>query len=134
MKKWIREQSLSVVLFALFLIFWAAQSVTGYLSYNQDQQEHGGQQVNYMHYLKTGHFIEGTFENWESEYLQMSAYVVLTAFLVQKGAADSNKPKTEEDGQGGVFMAGRAPEADRSIADAGAWLAARLASAVAVKA
>jgi hypothetical protein len=32
------------------------------------------------------------FENWESEFLQMATYVVLTVFLFQKGSAESKKP------------------------------------------
>ncbi len=42
-----------------------------------------------LQYLTTGHFVEATFENWESEFLQMGMYVVLTAFLYQKGSSES---------------------------------------------
>jgi hypothetical protein len=45
-------------------------------------------------YLTTGDFVEATFENWESEFLQMGMYVVLTAFLYQKGSSES-KPMNE---------------------------------------
>jgi hypothetical protein len=44
--------------------------------------------------LRTGDFVEATFENWESEFLQMGMYVVLTAFLFQKGSSES-KPIDE---------------------------------------
>ena len=39
------------------------------------------------------------FENWESEFLQMAAYVLLTVFLFQKGSSESKKPdeKNPED-------------------------------------
>jgi hypothetical protein len=40
-------------------------------------------------YLISGDFIEATFENWESEFLQMGMYVVLTAFLFQRGSSES---------------------------------------------
>jgi hypothetical protein len=45
-------------------------------------------------YLTTGDFVEATFENWESEFLQMGMYIVLTAFLFQKGSSES-KPVAE---------------------------------------
>lgn len=43
-------------------------------------------------YLTTGHFVEATFENWESEFLQMAAYIVLTVWFVQRGSAESKDP------------------------------------------
>jgi hypothetical protein len=39
--------------------------------------------------MGTGQFIEATFENWESEFLQMGMYVILTVFLFQKGSSES---------------------------------------------
>jgi hypothetical protein len=63
-------------------------------------KEKGGPQVDMMHYLTTGHFIESTFENWESEFLQMALFVVFTIFLYQKGSSESkdpDDPKGEED-------------------------------------
>jgi hypothetical protein len=38
------------------------------------------------------------FENWESELLQMGMYVLLTAFLVQRGSAESKQPGDELEG------------------------------------
>jgi hypothetical protein len=96
---WIRNSKLAVAGLGLFLLFLAAQSVTGWRAYNSDQQEHSEEEIAYIEYLTTGHFVEATFENWESEFLQMGAFVLLTAFLVQKGSAESkqrNDP-TDED-------------------------------------
>ena len=53
--------------------------------------------VGYVRYLTTGHFVEATFENWESEFLQMAAFVLLTAVLVQKGSAESKKNHHDSD-------------------------------------
>ena len=56
---------------------------------------HGSrEQVSVLKYLSTGDFVEATFENWESEFLQMGMYVVLTAFLYQRGSSES-KPLNE---------------------------------------
>ncbi len=97
MRRTLRENGLSITLFALFFFSLMGQIITGHHEYNQDQQEHGQPSVGYVEYLKSGHFIEAVFENWESEFLQMGAYVVLTVFLYQKGSSESKKIDTLED-------------------------------------
>lgn len=97
MRRIFYENGLSIVLFVLFALTLLGQSVTGLHEYNEDQREHRQPAVGYGEYLTTGHFIEATFENWESEFLQMSAFVLLTAFLYQKGSSESKAPgKLEE--------------------------------------
>ena len=54
-------------MFGLFAIFLVGQSITGFSVYNDDQREHGESTISYPEYLQSGHFIEATFENWESE-------------------------------------------------------------------
>ncbi|MDQ3684932.1 MAG: hypothetical protein M3430_04945 [Acidobacteriota bacterium] len=92
MKEILRNNGLSIALFALFFLSFAGQILTGHHQYNQEQQEHRQSAVGFTEYLKSGHFIEATFENWESEFLQMGAYVVLTVFLFQKGSSESKEP------------------------------------------
>ena len=91
MRKILRENGLSIVLTVLFLLFLVGQAVAGMYEYNDDQQQHGGSTVDFVSYLGTSHFLEATMENWESEFLQMFAFVVLTACLYQKGSAESKK-------------------------------------------
>lgn len=76
-------------MFGLFLLFWLGQSLAGLHSYNQEQREHGQPSVSYSRYLLSGEFIEATFENWESEFFQMGAFVLLSSFLKQKGSGES---------------------------------------------
>jgi hypothetical protein len=85
MRRVLRENGLSIVLLSLFLLFWVGQSVAGHREYNSDQQEHNQPRVGYLSYLGSAHFWEATAENWESEFFQMFGYVILTAFLLQKG-------------------------------------------------
>ena len=96
MKKVLRQNGLSIVLFFLFLVFIVGQSLSGMYHYNNEQQEHGQPTVDFVGYLATPHFMEATMENWESEFLQMFFFVVLTAFLFQKGSAESKKLDEEE--------------------------------------
>lgn len=97
MKRFWKNNSLSIVVFLLFLIFIFGQSVTGLKQYNEEQEMHSQQTVSYFEYLGSGDFIEGVFENWESEFLQMGAYVLLTVYLRQKGSAESKKVQGEEE-------------------------------------
>ncbi|MDQ1590574.1 MAG: hypothetical protein QOG71_1201 [Pyrinomonadaceae bacterium] len=92
MGRFFRDNGLTVVMLALFLVALLGQSITGFHEYNQDQQEHGQPTVGYAEYHTTGHFVEAVFENWESEFLQMAAYVILTAYLFQRGSAESKDP------------------------------------------
>jgi membrane protein implicated in regulation of membrane protease activity len=57
---------------------------------------HDRPSVSFGAYLLSDHFLEATFENWESEFLQMAAYVVLTAVLYQRGSAESKDPDKED--------------------------------------
>src|SRR5881392_517679 len=94
MKRFFRSNGLSIVLFALFFFSLTGQYFTGYNEYKDDQMQHGQPTVGYVAYFGEGHFIEAVFENWESEFLQMGMYVVLTIFLYQKGSSESKTPDT----------------------------------------
>jgi hypothetical protein len=92
MRRFLRENGLSLVLFFLFVLpFLLAQSLSGHLENNSELQEHGQPSLTYAEYLRDPHFWEATTENWESEFLQMFAYVFLTIFLFQKGSSESKK-------------------------------------------
>jgi len=97
MKRFFRENGLSVVWLGLFFVtLIVGQVVTGRIEYNNEQREHAGIEVGYTEYLRTSHFVEATMENWESEFLQMFLFVLLTAFLYQKGSAESKKLDEQE--------------------------------------
>jgi hypothetical protein len=95
----LRDHGLTIVLLtATFLtiagMIWAGQSV-----YNEELAKHGQLGVPIENYVVSGHFLSALFENWESEFLQMSAYVVLTAFLFQRGSAESRDPDSGDEPQ-----------------------------------
>ncbi|MEV7634421.1 DUF6766 family protein [Pseudarthrobacter enclensis] len=89
MRKWAKEHGLLLANVALFLAFFGGMILSGAASYSEDQQAHGEPAVTVFQFLATGEFLEATFENWESEFLQMAMYVVLTIFLFQKGSSES---------------------------------------------
>jgi hypothetical protein len=96
MRKTLRDNGLSLAMFGLFVLFLVGHSVAGYYEYNDDRQIHQQSPLSYPAYLTSGHFWATVFENWESEFLQMAAYVVLTVFLFQRGSAESKDPDTPD--------------------------------------
>jgi hypothetical protein len=96
MRRVLRDNALSLTMFGLFLVFLVAQSFAGFRSNNNDNQEHGQPRESYTEYLASGAFVEATFENWESEFLQMGVYVLFTAWLIQRGSPESKNPGGEE--------------------------------------
>jgi Domain of unknown function (DUF6766) len=92
-----RNNSLSIVLAVLFIASMIGQTWAGWFDYNADAHIHGGEAIALSAYLTSGHFWEATGENWESEFLQMAMFVVLTCFLRQKGSAESKRIDVIED-------------------------------------
>jgi hypothetical protein len=94
-----RANGLSLVLIAVFLGTLGGQLLTGHASYNEERIEEGAMPLPLSVYIGSGHFLSATFENWESEFLQMGMYVLLTVWLRQQGSAESRpfeKSKEEE--------------------------------------
>ncbi len=96
MRRVLRDNGLTLVMLALFIVSVGGQTLTGWHTYNDDQTEHEESSIGLSAYLRTGHFVEAIFENWESEFLQMGTYVLLTVFLYQRGSSESKDPDSEE--------------------------------------
>jgi hypothetical protein len=96
MKRIFREHGLSITVFVLFLIFWVGMSFVGYQEVNSDRETHRAPEISFGQYLTSGDFWEATSENWESEFLQMGLFVLLTVFLKQKGSPESKALDGEE--------------------------------------
>ncbi len=96
MKKFIKNNALSLSFLFLFCISIIAQVFFGLSEYNKEQNEAGYPDVLLSDYFSTGHFIEATFENWESEFLQMALFVIFTIFLQQKGSSESKNFNKKE--------------------------------------
>jgi glycerol uptake facilitator-like aquaporin len=97
MRRFIKNNSLSIVFILLFLLALAGQWLTGFSVYNKELLEEGQNPVSLRAYCSSGHFIQATFENWESEFLQMALFVLLTISLRQKGSSESKKCEGKEE-------------------------------------
>src|SRR5690606_20459153 len=93
---WIRQRGLTLALLTMCAVSLAGQLATGLAEYNAEQQDHGQPAVTLGGYLGTGHPWEAVFENWESEFLQMAVFVLLTTVLIQKGSPESRRPGARE--------------------------------------
>jgi hypothetical protein len=92
MKAFFRDNGLTIALVAMFLLSVLGMIWSGHSAYNEELQQHGSAAIGLLSYLASGDFLSALFENWESEFLQMSAYVMLTAMLFQRGSAESRDP------------------------------------------
>ena len=122
MRKRLRDNGLSLTMFGLFLVCFLGHSIAGYYDYNAEQHAHGQPPVRYGAYLTGGHFWATVFENWESEFLQMAAYVVLTVFLFQRGSAESKDPDTTDAVDENPRQHQHDPQAPRSVRHGGVRL------------
>jgi membrane protein implicated in regulation of membrane protease activity len=90
--KLLRYNGLSIALLALFCLSLAGMLVSGTHAFNEEAAAHNAAPLSLAEFALSGRFISALFENWESEFLQMATYVVLTAYLFQKGSAESRDP------------------------------------------
>lgn len=97
MKKFFRNNGLSITFFFLFIFSLAGQTISGLEEHNDEIAELGAQPIGILQYLRSGHFLQATFENWESEFLQMALFLVLSMFLYQKGSSESKDPDKKEE-------------------------------------
>ncbi|ATC63265.1 hypothetical protein CMV30_04455 [Nibricoccus aquaticus] len=88
-----RNHGLSLMMFGCFLFFLTGQILTGRHELNDELGKRGERALALGEYVRSAHFLEVTAENWESEFFQMFVYVFATAFLYQKGSAESKDPR-----------------------------------------
>jgi hypothetical protein len=93
MRLWLRSNSLSLFFLVIFLASLGAQSVAGQHVFNEEALQHGGETVSYARYLVSSHFGEAVLENWQSEYLQFTLFILATVWLIQRGSNESKKPE-----------------------------------------
>ncbi len=91
MRRFLRDNSLSLVFAALFLAAVAGQSYVGWEKFNEDAREHSQHVISYGRYLVSSDFGVAVLENWQSEYLQFFLFILLTIWLVQRGSNESKE-------------------------------------------
>ncbi len=118
----LRDNSLSVAFVALFAVSLVGQAISGVAAYNEDVRSLGLAPMDIGRYVTSSHFAVDLSENWQSEYLQFTLYILLTVWLVQRGSSESKKPEetgreSDEDQLVGDYARSDSP----SWVKAGGW-------------
>jgi len=92
MRRFVRDNGLSLFFGVIFLLALAGQSFAGWAQYNQQQLADSMATVGYGQYLTSSDFAVDVAENWQSEYLQFLLYILATVWLVQRGSPESKEP------------------------------------------
>ena len=91
MRRFLFENSLSLFFAAIFLASIVGQSFAGQRAYNAEQREHEEPAVSWLDYVLSPDFGGAVMENWQSEFLQFTLFILATVWLVQKGSNESKK-------------------------------------------
>ena len=117
-----RHNSLTIVFGLLLALFVVGQAVSGLAEYNETARTDGLQQISMLRYLSSSSFAVDLLENWQSEYLQFTLYILLTVWLVQRGSSESKKPGDEGRGSEEEQLLGRFARPDSPRwAQQGGW-------------
>jgi hypothetical protein len=90
-RRFLKHNSLSVVFLSLFLAAIVFQSIAGHAAFNEEQDRHGNPHISFGSYVTSSAFGVAVMENWQSEYLQFTLFVLLTVWFVQRGSPESKE-------------------------------------------
>jgi hypothetical protein len=91
MRRFLKQNSLSIVFLVLFLAALAGQAIAGHADFNEQQIRHGDPEISLSRYVVSSEFAVDVMENWQSEYLQFTLFVLLTVWLLQRGSPESKE-------------------------------------------
>lgn len=91
LKKVIRDDSMSIMLFSLFLVCLIGQGIAGWFAYDDLLKVGHFREIALGAYLGTGNFLDGIFSNWQAAILQLAVLITFGSVLRQRGAAHSRK-------------------------------------------
>jgi len=91
----VRDNALSILFFALFVVAIIGQSIAGYLENNERLVQHSQPPEAFTEFLTSSEFVVDVAENWQSEFLQFFLFIAATIWLVQRGSPESKKPGDE---------------------------------------
>lgn len=77
---------LSIGFAVLFVVSWLGQGIVQWQEFRNQQKEHG-QPAEVKEFIAD--FSRATLENWQSEFLQLFSFVVMSALLIHHGSAES---------------------------------------------
>ncbi|HKP90238.1 MAG TPA: DUF6766 family protein [Thermoleophilaceae bacterium] len=87
----LRDNGLSLVFGALFLGAVGFQAIAGHNEFNDEQRQHEAEQISLWRYVTSARFASAVLENWQSEYLQFTLFILLTVWFLQRGSPESKE-------------------------------------------
>jgi hypothetical protein len=91
MRAFVRHNGLSLAFLALFLGAVVFQAIAGHADFNEDQDRHGDPRISLARYVFSSEYLTAVLENWQSEYLQFTLFILLTIWLLQRGSPESKE-------------------------------------------
>ena len=91
MRRFAFENGLSLFFGGIFLATLVGQSFAGQRAFNEEQRAHDGEPVSWLDYVLSPDFGGAVLENWQSEFLQFTLFILATVWLVQKGSNESKQ-------------------------------------------
>ena len=91
MRGFVKHNGLSLTFLTMFLVTLALQALAGHADFNEDQDRHGDPRISLGRYLVSSAFGVAVMENWQSEYLQFTLFILLTVWLLQRGSPESKE-------------------------------------------
>jgi hypothetical protein len=91
MRRFLRDNSMSIVFLLLFLAALFGQAIAGHAQFNDVAQSHGDPTMSLGRYVISSDFGAAVMENWQSEYLQFTLFILLTVWLLQRGSPESKE-------------------------------------------
>src|SRR5690242_9556531 len=89
--RFLRDNSLTLFFLAIFLATLCGQALVGHADFNHGQFAHNGDPVSLWRYVTSSSYWVDVMENWQSEYLQFTLYILTTVWLVQRGSPESKQ-------------------------------------------
>jgi hypothetical protein len=90
-KAFLKHNGLSIFFLALFLIALVFQAIAGHSVFNAQQDQHGDPHISLWRYVISSSFGSAVMENWQSEYLQFTLFILATVWLLQRGSPESKE-------------------------------------------
>jgi hypothetical protein len=90
-KRFLKHNSLSIFFLVLFLAALFFQAVAGHADFNEDQDRHGSPHMSFGRYVLSSQYGTAVLENWQSEYLQFTLFILTTVWLLQRGSPESKE-------------------------------------------
>jgi hypothetical protein len=115
-RTFVKHNGLSLVFLGLFLAALVFQAIAGHADFNEEQDRHGDPRISLFRYVTSSEFGVGVMENWQSEYLQFTLFILLTVWLLQRGS-----PESKELHKGGVESDEDQKVGEHADADSPRW-------------